>query len=91
LKNTRFPVLKLLQSRTPQNRHVLEEQVRANHWLYRAMLLKADDFMDLYSCQREGWTRRFLHGWLRRFMASRLEPVKKVVRMIRKHIDGVVA
>ena len=90
LKNTRFPVLKLPQNRTLRDRRVLEEQVRANRKLYRAMLLK-DDFMDLYSYQREGWARRFLHGWLRRVMSSRLAPVKKVARMIRNHLDGVVA
>lgn len=89
LKNTRFPVLKLPTSRTPKDRQVLEEQVRGNRKLYRAMLLK-DDFMDLYSYQREGWARRFLSGWLRRAMSSKLEPIKKVARMIRNHLDGVL-
>ena len=36
---------------------MLEEQVRGNRQLYRAMLLK-DDFMDLYTYRREGWARR---------------------------------
>jgi transposase len=89
LKNTRFPVLKLPQSRTPKDRQVLEEQVRANRTLYRAMLLK-DDFMDLYTYQREGWARRFLDGWLHRVMYSKIEPLKKVARMIRRHLDGVL-
>jgi transposase len=89
LKNTRFPVLKLPQSRTPHDRRVLEEQVRGNRQLYRAMLLK-DDFMDLYCYRREGWARRFLDGWLRRAMRSKIEPIKKVARMIRNHLDGVV-
>jgi len=89
LKNTRFPVLKLPQSRTPADRLVLEEQVRGNRKLYRAMLLK-DDFMDLYTYRREGWARRFLDGWLRRAMYSKIEPVKKVARMIRSHRDGVL-
>jgi len=89
LKNTRFPVLKLPTSRTPEDRRVLEEQVRGNRTLYRAMLLK-DDFMDLYSYRREGWARRFLHGWLRRAMLSKIEPIKKVARMIRNHLDSVL-
>jgi transposase len=89
LKNTRFPVLKLPASRTPKDRQVLEEQVRGNRKLYRAMLLK-DDFMDLYCYRREGWARRFLEGWLQRAMYSKLEPIKKVARMIRNHLDGVV-
>jgi transposase len=89
LRNTRFPVLKLPERRTPHDRHVLEEQVRGNRKLYRAMLLK-DDFMDLYTYRREGWARRFLDGWLRRAMYSKLEPIKKIARMIRNHLDGVV-
>ncbi len=89
LKNTRFPVLKLPQSRTPADRRVLEEQVRGNRKLYRAMLLK-DDFMDLYTYQREGWARRFLEDWLRRVMYSKIEPLKKVARMIRNHLEGVL-
>lgn len=89
LRNTRFPVLKSPQSRSPKDRQVLEEQVRGNRKLYRAMLLK-DDFMDLYTYQREGWARRFLEGWLRRAMYSKLEPMKKVARMIRSHLEGVL-
>lgn len=89
LKNTRFPILKLPHSRTPKDRRVLEEQVRGNRKLYRAMLLK-DDFMDLYTYRREGWARRFLQGWLRRAMYSKIEPIKKVARMIRRHLDGVL-
>ena len=89
LKGTRFPVLKLPESRTSEDRQVLEEQVRGNRKLYRAMLLK-DDFMDLYTYQKEGWARRFLTGWLRRAMYSKLEPIKKVARMIRNHLKGVL-
>lgn len=46
--------------------------------------------MDFYCYHREGWARRFLQGWLRRAMSSKLEPIKKVARMIRSHLDGVV-
>ena len=90
LKNTKFPLLKASQNRTEKDRRVLEEQVRANRPLYRAMLLR-DDFMDLYTYQREGWATKFLEGWLRRALRSRLEPMKRVARMIREHFDGVVS
>ena len=89
LRNTRFPVLKSPKSRTPADRRVLKDQVRGNRKLYRAMLLK-DDFMDLYTYQREGWARRFLKGWMRRAMYSKIEPLKKVARMIRSHLEGVL-
>lgn len=89
LKNTKFPLLKARQNRTEKDRRVLEEQVRANRPLDRAMLLR-DDFMDLYTYEREGWAKKFLEGWLHRALRSRLEPMKRVARMIREHFDGVV-
>lgn len=89
LRHTRFPVLKSPRNRTDKDRQVLEDQVRGNRQLYRAMLLK-DDFMDLYTYRREGWAKRFLEGWLRRAMYSKIEPIKKVARMIRSHLDGVL-
>lgn len=33
---------------------------------------------------------RFLDSWLHRAMYSRIEPIKKVARMLRDQIDGVV-
>jgi transposase len=89
LKSTKFPLLKAKRNRSPKDRQLLEEQVRANRPLYRALLLK-DDFMDRYTYRSEGWARRFLQGWLDRAMRSRLEPIKRVARMIRNHLDGVV-
>ncbi len=58
--------------------------------LYRAMLLR-DDFMDLYTYKTETWAKKFLRGWLRRAMSSRIEPVKRAAKMIRSHFDGVIA
>lgn len=90
LKNTKFPLLRARTKRSRSDRNTLEEQVRSNRPLYRALLLK-DDFMDLYTYKREAWARKFLNGWLHRAMRSRLEPIKKVARMIRSHLDGVLA
>lgn len=90
LKNTKFPLLRAKKNRTDKDLRVLEQQVQANRPLYRAMLLR-DDFMDLYSYKREGWAKKFLEGWLRQAMWSKLEPIKRVARMIRAHFDGVVA
>lgn len=89
LANTKFPLLRARQNRTIEDERVLEEQVRANRPLYRAVLLK-DDFMDLYTYKHEGWARKFLAGWLRRALRSGLEPMKRVARMLRSHLDGVL-
>ena len=89
LENTKFPLLKAKHNRTAKDKRVLREQVRANRPLYRAMLLR-DDFMDLYTYKTETWAKKFLRGWFRRAMRSRIEPIKKVAKMIRRHFDGVV-
>ena len=89
LKNTKFPLLRARRNRTERDERVLDEQVRANRPLYRAHLLK-DDFMDFYTYKREKTARQFLKRWLRRALRSRLEPIKRVARMIRRHLDGIV-
>ena len=81
LKNTKFPLLKAKHNRSAKDKRVLREQVQANRRLYRAMLLR-DDFMDLYTYKSETWAKKFLRGWLRRAMSSRIEPVKRAAKMI---------
>ncbi|MFQ5765327.1 MAG: transposase [Rhodospirillales bacterium] len=39
---------------------------------------------------RKKTARQFLKRWLRRALRSRLEPIKRVARMIRRHLDGIV-
>ena len=90
LKNTKFPLLKAKHNRTAKDRRVLREQVKANRTLYRAMLLR-DDFMDLYTYKSETWAAKFLRNWINTAIRSRIEPIKRKARMIRKHFDGVVA
>jgi transposase len=89
LRNTKFPLLKSRRNRTAEDWRVLEEQVRANRPLYRAMLLK-DDFMDLYTYRSEAAGRKFLKGWLRRVKRSGLEPLKKAARMIEQRAEGIL-
>ncbi len=45
----------------------------------------------LYSYKREGCAKKFLEGWARQDMWSKLEPINCVARMIRAHFDGVVS
>ncbi len=50
----------------------------------RAYPLK-ESFQALWEYQSYHWAGVFLHACLRRAMRSRLEPIKKVARSIRKH------
>ena len=48
-----------------------------------------EDVASFLSCVWEGasptWAEKFLKGWIKRTMASRIEPMKRVARMLEKH------
>ena len=44
----------------------------------------------LWCYASRGWARRAWLRWCSKAMRSRLEPMKKVARMIRKHLEGIV-
>lgn len=41
-----------------------------------------------YACR--GWARRAWKHWCSKAMRSRLEPIKRVARMIKKHLEGII-
>jgi hypothetical protein len=43
------------------------------------------DLQQLWDCRSPTQARKFLNRWCRRAMRSRLEPMKKVAKMLRKH------
>ncbi len=50
----------------------------------RAYLLK-EDFQQLWEYRSPTWAGKFLDEWCRQTMRSRIEPMKKVARMLRSH------
>jgi transposase len=62
----------------------LAELLRCNLRTVRAYLLK-EDLGFFWTCQGVLWARRFLKGWYHRVLRSRIEPLKKVARMLRAH------
>jgi len=50
----------------------------------RAYLLKKDS-QRFWNYKSAGWADKFLDDWCRRTMRSRIEPMKKVARMLRSH------
>jgi transposase len=44
-----------------------------------------EDFERFWEYRSAYWAGRFLDGWCVRAMRSKIEPVKKFVRMVRKH------
>ena len=43
-----------------------------------------------WDCKFRGWARRGWHEWYSWAIRSRLEPIKKVARMVKWHFDGML-
>jgi transposase len=84
LTKTRWLLLKRPANQTRAQRGQLRELVRHNLRAVRAMLLRElfDHFWDYRSVT---WAEGWLDEWCRRAMRSRLEPMKRVARMLRRH------
>lgn len=55
----------------------------------RAWALK-EHAMCLWNYVHAGWARKAWEAWIAWAFRSRLEPVKRVARMVREHLDGIV-
>lgn len=84
LKHTRWLVLKRPENLTERQSTKLADLLRYNLRTVRAYLLK-EDFQFFWDYVSPTWAGRFLDQWCRTTMRSRLEPMKKVARMLRTH------
>ena len=80
--------------RNPENMDVasaglLERVKRVALRTARAWALK-EHAMCIWSYVFRGWARKAWHGWIAWAMRSRLEPMKRVARMVRRHLDGIL-
>src|SRR5580698_10929543 len=57
----------------------------------RARLLPQRSFQLFWDYQQPKRAEDHLEKWMRSAMRSRLEPFKKFVRMLRGHLDGILA
>jgi transposase len=90
VKGTRFVLLKNPWNLTPQQKQSLNALVKSNNPLSRAWYLK-EDFQRFWDYLSEGWAQKHLNKWLWWASHSRLEPFKHFAKMIRKHLDGILA
>lgn len=84
LKHSRWCLLKRPANLTRKQTVKLHELVKYNLRSVRAYLLK-EDFQRFWGYVSAGWALRFLGEWCGRTMRSRLEPMKRVARMLREH------
>jgi transposase len=84
LTHTRWCLLKRPENLTEKQEVKLAELLRYNLKAVRTYLLK-EDFQFFWDYRSPSWAGKFLDRWCTRALRSRIEPMKKVARMLRKH------
>jgi len=89
-KGTRWLLLKNPWNLNGDQKDRLSTLVRWNSPMVRAWYLK--EAFQLFWSYKQPWrAERYLRKWMNAAMRSKLEPFKKFVRMLRSHLDGVLA
>lgn len=89
LKRSRWLFLKRAENLTAKQGERLAEIVRHNLRTVRAYLLK-EEFQLFWEYSSPWWAGRFLDSWCEKTMRSRIEPMKRVARMVRSHRELIV-
>ncbi len=84
LKGSRWLLLKRPENLTGKQEIKLTDLLQYNLKSVRSYLLK-EDFQFLWDYLSPHWAGRFLDRWCTRTMRSRIEPMKKVAKTLRKH------
>lgn len=84
LKKSRWCLLKRKENLTDKQEATLNALVKYNLQSVRAYLLK-EDFHGFWEYVTPVWAGKFLERWCTRVMRSKIEPMKKVAKTIRKH------
>lgn len=84
LTGSRWSFLKRPENLTDRQHYTLKELLNYNLKSVRAYLLK-EDFQQFWKYTSPIWAERFLDAWCTRVMRSKIEPLKKQARSIRKH------
>jgi len=89
-KRTRFLLLKNPWNLRTDERERLSTLVRWNTPIVRAYYLK-EAFQLFWDYRQPARAEQHLERWMHSAMRSRLQPFKEFVRMLRAHLDGVLA
>jgi len=89
LKNTRFALLRNPKHLRPKDEEAIALVQSTNRRLARAYELRVS-FEDLWDLDDEEDARKFLAHWTRSALQSRIEPLRKFARTVRKHLEGIL-
>lgn len=89
LKHSRWCLLKRPENLTDEQTVKLAELLKYNLRSVRAYLHR-EDFQRFWEYVAPAWAGRFLGEWCTRVMRSRLQPLKRVARMLRRHHELIL-
>lgn len=84
LKHSRWCFLKRPENLTDTQAIKLKDLLACNLRTVRAYLLK-EEFQLFWEYVSPAWAEKFMVQWCKKAMRSRMEPMKKIARMLRKH------
>lgn len=89
LKKSRWCLLKRKENLTEKQEVKLKNLLQYNLKSVRAYLLK-EDFQGFWNYISPAWADKFLKRWCTRVMRSKIEPLKKLVKSLRKHSELIL-
>lgn len=89
LTKSRWILLKRPENLTEKQEMKLSELLKYNLRSMRAYLLK-EEFRSFWDYVSPAWAGKFLDRWTTRVMRSKIEPLKKEARTIRKHKELIL-
>ncbi len=84
LSKSRWALLKKKENLDYKQNVKLRELLKLNFKTIRAYLLK-EEFNLFWEYSSSTWARKFLKNWCTKAMRSKIDPMKKVAKMIRRH------
>lgn len=92
IKGSRYLLLKNKENLDPCRDEParLSELLRLNRRLNKVYVLK-DDLKQLWNYRMEAWMMKWFKGWYNRAILSRIEPLKKFAKRLKKRIAGILA
>ena len=89
LKHSRWCLLKKPSNLTTDQQFRLSDLLKQNLRTIRAYLLK-ESFQHFWTYNSAYWAGRFMDTWCRQTMRSRIDPMKKIAKMLRAHRELIL-
>jgi len=89
LKGLRWLLFKHSSKRSKKDSRILNALHKGNRRIHRAWVLK-DEFEQFWDYKAPWAAERFLKRWMTTALKSRIEPIRKFVQTIKKHIGRII-